>query len=102
MLTSRFPTVRPAFLLIGAISLAGAGAAGRRSDRISRPFTYSGYSAESWTGHRRWAEFVTMPDGVKIAVDVVLPTGYTGKGDSVTRFPVIFQYTPYGRSSFDP
>ncbi|MGE0556503.1 MAG: CocE/NonD family hydrolase, partial [Gemmatimonadales bacterium] len=69
---------------------------------MSRPFAYSGYSAEEWTGHRRWAEFVTMPDGVKLAVDVVLPTGYTGAGDSATSFPVILQYTPYGRSFLDP
>jgi hypothetical protein len=91
---SRWGTAVAAVVAVGCTAPPG--------DRVSRAFTYSGYSSAEWSGHRRWAEFVTMPDGVKIAVDVVLPTGYTGKGDSVTRFPVIFQYTPYGRSSYDP
>jgi len=73
-----------------------------RDGRVSRPFEYAGYSAEEWTGHRRWSAFITMPDSVKIAVDIVVPTGYTGAGDSTSRFPVILMYTPYGRSAINP
>ncbi len=98
MANDRARAWRTALLVVTLV----AGCSGPPKGRVSQPFTYAGYSAEEWTGHRRWAEFVTMPDGVKLAVDVVLPTGYTGAGDSAARFPVILQYTPYGRSSYDP
>ena len=87
--------------MVVAMLAAGCGS-GDPGSRVSEPFIYEGYSGEEWTGHRRWAEFVTMPDGVKLAVDVALPAGYTGAADSATRFPVILQYTPYGRSSYNP
>ena len=54
-----------------------------------------------WTGHQRSSHFVTMRDGVKIAVDVILPRGYIGDGEPDGRFPVIFEYTPYHRSSIN-
>lgn len=69
--------------------------------QISSPFHYEGARAPQWLRHARTAEFVTMPDGTKIAVDVVLPAGYQDTGPAPEKFPVIFQYTPYGRSAID-
>lgn len=69
--------------------------------KVSQPFRYESYSPAAWKGYRRTSEFVRMPDGVKLAVDVVLPTEFQGEGSAPTRFPVIFRYTPYGRSYID-
>jgi len=71
-------------------------------DQVSKPFQYSGYSSPQWESFTRTAAYVTMPDGVKIAVDAFLPSGFKGDGKAPTKFPVIMQYTPYHRSMFDP
>ena len=66
------------------------------------PLSLEGTSPVEWTGHERSSRFVTASDGVRLAVDVVLPTGYTGEGEAATAFPVIFRYTPYHRTSIIP
>ncbi len=66
--------------------------------KVSRPFAYSGYSKPQYMTSRRFGEYVPMSDGVKLAIDVYLPTGGTG----AKRFPVVMQYTPYHRSTIDP
>ena len=86
---------------VAIVAALCAGGCSRGAPKVSDPFAYEGVGAPEWTDHRRAAEFVAMPDGVKIAVDIVLPTGYTGTGQAPSRFPVIFQYTPYGRSGID-
>ena len=72
------------------------------NEQVSKPFQYSGYSSPQWEGFTRTAAYVPMPDGVKIAVDAFLPSGFKGEGKAPTKFPVIMQYTPYHRSMFDP
>ena len=66
------------------------------------PLSLEGTSPVEWTGHERRSYFVTAADGVRLAVDAVLPTGYTGEGEAPAAFPVIFRYTPYHRTSIDP
>ncbi|MDE2805082.1 MAG: CocE/NonD family hydrolase [Gemmatimonadota bacterium] len=66
------------------------------------PLSLEGTSPVEWTGHERSSHFVTASDGVRLAVDVVLPAGYTGTDDAPTAFPVIFRYTPYHRTSIVP
>ena len=66
------------------------------------PLSLEGTSPVEWSGHERRSHFVTAADGVRLAVDAVLPTGYTGEGEAPTAFPVIFRYTPYHRTSIDP
>jgi len=72
-----------------------------RKEKISRPFEYSGYTEPQWEGSERISEYVTMGDGTKIAVDVFLPQTYMGKGEAPDKFPVVFQYTPYHRTTMD-
>ena len=88
------PCVRVLCLALASISAV----ASAQSAKVSRPFHYSGYSSPDWASYSRSATFVTMKDGTKLAVDVVLPAEYHGAGQAPTRFPVVFRYTPYGRS----
>ncbi len=41
--------------------------------KISAPFKYAGYSAPQYNDHEKQMLFVTMSDGVKLAVDVFIP-----------------------------
>lgn len=66
------------------------------------PLMLEGTSPVEWSGHERSSRFVTASDGVRLAVDVVLPAGYTGEGQAPAAFPVIFRYTPYHRTSIVP
>jgi putative CocE/NonD family hydrolase len=54
-----------------------------------------------WSSYQRSATFVAAKDGTKLAVDIVVPTGWQGSAPAPTRFPAIFRYTPYGRSYLD-
>lgn len=63
--------------------------------KVSEPFKYSGYSTAEYTSYTKQSQYVEMDDGVKIAVDIYLPSG--GSGD-VSSFPTVFQFTPYGRA----
>ncbi len=79
-------------MIFGGFLLIGVGAAS-----LGPPS-----SQPVWSSSARTATFVAMPDGTKLAVDWVVPTGWQGQGPAPTRFPTIFRYTPYGRSFLDP
>ena len=66
--------------------------------KVSKPFQYAGYSSPEYRGSRVFSEYVPMPDGVQLAVDVCLPAD----GPPRDAFPVIFQYTPYRRARVNP
>lgn len=85
-----------ALLVLGWNAPARAGQA-----KVSAPFAYAGYGEPQWRGQTRSSTYVAMPDGVRLAVDVVLPARYAGTGAAPTRFPVIFRYTPYRRAAVD-
>ncbi|MFS0776940.1 CocE/NonD family hydrolase [Neobacillus sp. 3P2-tot-E-2] len=66
--------------------------------KISRPGEYQGYSEMKYDGFKRFSQYVTMRDGVKIAVDYYRPTM---NGEVVeTPLPVIWRFTPYGRIKY--
>ena len=67
-------------------------------EKISAPFQYEGYSAAEYKSWRRLPHFVEMSDGVKLAVDVLIPD----EGPLRKEFPVIFQHTPYNRGYLVP
>ncbi|MEM7692003.1 MAG: CocE/NonD family hydrolase [Pseudomonadota bacterium] len=49
--------------------------------------------------HSKTSYLLPMADGIELAVDVFVPTD----GDAaVSQFPVVFKYTPYGRSHLVP
>jgi len=55
--------------------------------------TGSSEPAYQMTLHDAW---ITMPDGVKLAADLYLPTG----GDGESRFPVLLEYLPYRKNEY--
>lgn len=88
-------------ILIITFSLVLAGctkSAEQSKEKISKPFVYSGYTEEVYDNYTKKSEYVEMSDGVKIAVDIYLPAD----GPKQDSFPVILQYTPYGRSFILP
>lgn len=65
------------------------------SEKVSEPFHYSGYSTAQYDSYTKKSEYVEMSDGTKIAVDIYLPAGGPELSEG---YPVVFQYTPYGRA----
>ncbi|MCC8059261.1 MAG: CocE/NonD family hydrolase [Clostridiales bacterium] len=63
--------------------------------KISRPGEYQGYTAPMYDGFRFFSCYVTMHDGVKIAVTYYRPTCNNKLVE--TPLPVIWRMTPYGR-----
>lgn len=79
-------------LIISPVSVAWG------AKKVSAPFQYSGYTFPEYNSHVRSSEYVTMSDGVKVAVVKYMPS----EGPSEGPFPVIFKYIPYHRESIDP
>ncbi len=70
----------------------------QNTKKISRPFQYSGYTFPEYDDYMKRSQYVGMSDGVKLAVDIYIPS----KGPEKLKYPVIFQYTPYGRAYVIP
>jgi predicted acyl esterase len=68
------------------------------AEKISRPLQYAGYSFPEFTAYQKVSEYVEMPDGANLAVDIYLPSGGPQNGP----FPVVLFYTPYVRATIDP
>lgn len=81
-------------LLIAVI----AGIEPKNPEKVSEPFSYSGYTTAVYDGYAKTSEYVEMSDGTKLAVDIYVPDD----GPAQESFPVIFQYTPYGRAFVMP
>jgi hypothetical protein len=63
--------------------------------RQSNLFQYSGDTSAQWKSYAKQSQFVAMPDGVKLAVDILLPS----EGPTGGPFPKAV-CDPIGRSSF--
>ena len=68
------------------------------AEKISRPLEYAGYSFPEFTSYQKLSEYVEMPDGAKLAVDIYLPS----EGSKNGPFPAVIFYTPYIRATIDP
>ena len=64
--------------------------------RISRFGVYRGFSKIAFSGYSRSSSYLALPDGSRLAYDLLLPAsrGKPGAGP----FPVLFKYTPYLRT----
>ena len=63
---------------------------------VSKPGEYSGYSSQIYTETVRNSQYVAMPDGTKIAVDILRPA-QGGKAVN-TPYPVLWLYNWGGRA----
>lgn len=87
-------------LLLAAIALGGACTAaeptGDRTERVSRPGEYRGYSEKLYSDRVLESRYVTVRDGTKLAVDIFLPAEDGKAADG--RFPLVWMHTPYRRA----
>jgi len=82
-------------LLLLVMSVSAGHAQPQTEQKVSAPGQYSGYTSpeyESWT---TTSQYVTMRDGVRLAVDVYMPAD----GPVRDKFPTILIMTPYHRAS---
>ena len=87
-----------AFVIIRKTSNTTYGTGAPAGAKVSAPFRYAGYTAPEYRGWTKSSFFVPMSDGVKLAVDLIVPAD----GPVRKSFPVIFIYNPYDRSYIDP
>lgn len=81
-----------ALVATAACSSAGTPAA----TRVSSPGRYEGYSTAQFDGYQRTSQYITMRDGVRLAIDILRPTR-GGKVDG-GKFPVIWTHHRYNRA----
>ena len=63
--------------------------------KISAPGQYSGYTSPEYKSFAVTSQYVTMRDGVRIAVDIYMPT----EGPARDKFPTVLVMLPYHRAS---
>jgi putative CocE/NonD family hydrolase len=66
----------------------------------SRPGVYHGYSEARFSEWQKTSQYVSMSDGVKLAVDIYRPAVNGRAVDE--KFPVVWIHTPYRRAYTDP
>lgn len=81
-------------ILFSFFLLSPHAASGADQAKVSKPFEYRGYSDREYKSYKRISEYVTMSDGVKLAVDAYIPAN----GPERKSFPVVMEYTPYSRA----
>ncbi|RRJ64634.1 CocE/NonD family hydrolase [Paenibacillus oralis] len=92
----RIISVFVCFVLI--LSITACSSSNTTKEKVSKPFVYSGYTKAEFKDYKKSSQYVEMSDGTKLAVDIYLPTN----GPEQAAFPVVFQYTPYGRAFIMP
>ncbi len=68
-----------------------------KSTYVSLPMHYPSANNTIFNNFTTHSEYVSMSDGVKIAIDVFTPK----EGPDQQQFPVVLAYTPYQRSQID-
>lgn len=85
-------------LLILILTVTACSGKNNTNKKVSEPFEYAGFSSPEYKDYEKKSEYVEMTDGTKLAADIYIPAD----GPDKQKFPVIFQYTPYGRSFIMP
>jgi hypothetical protein len=82
-------------LLLLVMSVAVGHAQPQTEQKVSAPGQYSGYTSPEYKSWTVTSQYVTMRDGVRLAVDVHMPAD----GPARDKFPTILIMTPYHRAS---
>ena len=69
----------------------------KKPQYVHLPMLYPDAAKSAFESFEKQSQYVTMSDGVKIAVDIFIPT----KGNNQKQFPVILSYTPYQRATIN-
>lgn len=64
--------------------------------KVSSFGEYSGYSQERFDGWVRRSQYIEMPDGTKLAADILIPAN--GGVATDEKLPVVWSHTPYHRN----
>ena len=70
------------------------------AERVSNTHEYKGYSKEIYNGYQVFSQYLTMHDGVKVAIDIYRPTNNGILHEE--KLPVIWCATPYRRAIIEP
>jgi putative CocE/NonD family hydrolase len=89
-------SLRFVFLIFFALSLMNPNIGAQEAEKISRFGEYKGYSEAPYDSYVRSSQYLTMRDGIKIAIDILRPT----KDGKVAEepLPVIWTHTRYRRA----
>ena len=81
-------------ILLGLSATTGY-AQPQTQQKVSAPGQYSGYTSPEYKSFAVTSQYVTMRDGVRIAVDIYMPT----EGPARDKFPTVLVMIPYHRAS---
>jgi len=93
--------LRRSFVLFGlllvllGLTAATGYAQPQTEQKVSAPGQYSGYTSPEYKSWTTTSQYVTMRDGVRIAVDINIPAD----GPVRDKFPTVLIMTPYHRAS---
>ena len=65
-------------------------------EKVSAFGKYQGYTEAEFDGYKRMSDYLLLPDGGKLAYDLLLPTKRSAPASHP--LPVLFKYTPYLRT----
>jgi len=85
-----------ALLAATLILLLTGGLTAQEAERISKFGEYSGYSEEKYDSWVRSSQYITMRDGIKLAVDVLRPAVNGQVAEE--QLPVVWSHTRYRRA----
>jgi putative CocE/NonD family hydrolase len=94
-------SARKLYLLFGllvillGLTVTSGYAQPQTEQKVSAPGQYSGYTSPEYKSWTTTSQYVTMRDGVRIAVDVDIPAD----GPARQKFPTVLIMTPYHRAS---
>jgi len=91
----RFGGLSVLLLALLTLAVSVGHAEPQRQEKVSAPGQYSGYTSPDYQSHTTTSQYVTMRDGVRIAVDVHMPSD----GPARDKFPTVLVMTPYHRAS---
>jgi hypothetical protein len=80
-------------VLLGLTATTGY-AQPQKQEKVSAPGQYSGYTSPEYKSFAVTSQYVTMRDGVRIAVDIYMPTD----GPARDKFPTVLVMNPYHRA----
>jgi len=84
------------FLLLAL--LTGCAGPTATVERVSRPGEYAGYSDPVYDGYQRTSQYLTMRDGVRLAIDIYRPTRDGALHEEP--LPVVWTHHRYNRAYF--